>query len=50
MPFSSGRSLRAPASKATRTVSARVPGSATRWICSPLAATVLVGAEAISQP
>ena len=27
MPFSSGRSVRAPASKATRTVVARVPGS-----------------------
>src|SRR4051794_28225636 len=31
MPFSSGRSVRAPASKATRIVVARVPGSATRY-------------------
>ncbi len=30
MPFSSARSLRAPASNATSTVSARVPGSAIR--------------------
>ena len=37
MPFSSGRSVRAPASKATRTVRARVPGISTRWIGSPLA-------------
>ena len=36
MPFSSGRSVRAPASKATRTVRARVPGISTRWIGSPL--------------
>ncbi len=42
MPFSSGRSLRAPASKATSTVSARVPGSAIRWIGSPLEAVVVV--------
>src|SRR3954447_12582389 len=39
MPFSSGRSVRAPASKATRIVVARVPSSATRWIGSPLGAT-----------
>jgi hypothetical protein len=39
MPFSSGRSVRAPASKATRIVVARVPSSATRWIGRPLVAT-----------
>jgi len=38
IPFSSGRSVRAPASKATRMVVARVPSSATRWIGRPLAA------------
>src|SRR5688500_16049547 len=37
MPFSSGRSVRAPASKATSTVTARVPGRATRWSGRPLA-------------
>src|SRR5262245_46943152 len=35
MPFSSGRSVRAPASKATSTVVARVPGISIRWIGSP---------------
>src|SRR5215218_10041805 len=35
MPFSSGRSVRAPASNATRTVRARVPGISTRWMGSP---------------
>ena len=35
MPFSSGRSVRAPASKATRIVVARVPGSAMRWTGRP---------------
>ena len=40
MPFSSGRSLRAPASNATSAVSARVPGSAMRWIGRPLAGDV----------
>ena len=30
MPFSSGRSVRAPASNATSTVTARVPGRSTR--------------------
>src|SRR5918911_559349 len=39
MPFSSGRSVRAPASNATRIVVARVPSSATRWIGRPLGAT-----------
>src|SRR5215212_8037550 len=38
MPFSSGRSVRAPASKATRIVVARVPSRATRWIGSPFGA------------
>ena len=37
MPFSSGRSVRAPASKATRTVVARVPGDGARWMGRPLA-------------
>jgi hypothetical protein len=36
MPFSSSRSVRAPASKATRTVTARVPGKSTRYSGSPL--------------
>ena len=36
MPFSSGRSVRAPASNATRTVTARVPGRSTRYSGSPL--------------
>src|SRR4051794_35722978 len=36
MPFSSGRSVRAPASKAARTVTARVPSSSTRWRGRPL--------------
>ena len=36
MPFSSGRSVRAPASNATRTVAARVPSSSTRWMGRPL--------------
>src|SRR3954447_20030014 len=36
MPFSSGRSVRAPASKATSRVTARVPSSATRWTGRPL--------------
>src|SRR3954469_22891508 len=36
MPFSSGRSVRAPASKATRIVVARVPGSAMRCSGRPL--------------
>ncbi len=35
MPFSSGRSVRAPASKATSTVVARVPGISIRWMGSP---------------
>ena len=35
MPFSSRRSVRAPASNATSTVVARVPGSSMRWIGSP---------------
>ena len=48
MPFSCGRSLRAPASKATSTVSARVPGSAMRWIGRPLPATVVVWMLAIA--
>jgi hypothetical protein len=34
-----GRSVRAPASKATRIVVARVPVEATRWIGRPLEAT-----------
>ena len=42
MPFSSGRSLRAPASKATRIVRARVPGTAMRWMRRPLGAVVVV--------
>ena len=42
MPFSCGRSVRAPASNATSTVSARVPGSATRCTGSPFAGTVVV--------
>ncbi len=37
MPFSSGRSVRAPASKATRTVTARVPSRPTRCSGRPLA-------------
>lgn len=41
MPFSSGDSLRAPASNATSTVIARVPGNAIEWIGRPLDATVL---------
>src|SRR4051812_29553366 len=40
MPFSSGRSVRAPASNATRMVVARVPSSATRWIGRPLGAVL----------
>src|SRR5215212_8457441 len=36
MPFSSGRSVRAPASNATRTVTALVPGRSTRYSGSPL--------------
>ena len=36
IPFSSGRSVRAPASKATSTVTARVPGRSTRYSGSPL--------------
>src|SRR5436190_2336266 len=36
MPFSSGRSVRAPASKATSRVTARVPSSPTRWTGRPL--------------
>ena len=39
MPFSSGRSVRAPASKATSSVVARVPSSATRWTGRPFGAT-----------
>src|SRR5215217_280158 len=35
MPFSSVRSVRAPASNATRTVVARVPGISIRWIGRP---------------
>src|SRR5918995_20194 len=35
MPFSSGRSVRAPASKATSTVVARVPSISIRWIGRP---------------
>ena len=35
MPFSSGRSVRAPASKATSTVVARVPSSSTWWMGRP---------------
>ena len=35
MPFSSGRSVRAPASNATRTVVARVPSISMRWTGSP---------------
>src|SRR3954452_18099747 len=38
MPFSSGSSVRAPASKATSSVVARVPTSSTRWTGRPLAA------------
>src|SRR3954451_17858117 len=38
MPFSSARSVRAPASKATSRVVARVPSSARRWTGRPLAA------------
>ncbi len=38
MPFSSGRSVRAPASKATSAVTARVPSSCTRWIGRPFGA------------
>ena len=43
MPFSSARSVRAPASKATRIVVARVPGSAMRWTGRPLGAVVVRG-------
>ncbi len=50
MPFSCGDSLRAPASKATSTVSARVPGSAMRWIGSPFSGTVLVLTFVMSAP
>ena len=50
MPFSSGRSLRAPASNATSTVSARVPASAMRWMGSSLAETVVVWMLAIAPP
>ncbi len=50
MPFSSGRSLRAPASKATSTVSARVPGSSMRCSGSPFWGTVLVLRRAIRLP
>src|SRR5947207_287431 len=35
MPFSSARSVRAPASKATSTVVARVPPISMRWMGSP---------------
>src|SRR6184192_1314501 len=42
MPFSSGRSVRAPASKATRIVVARVPGRATRCSGRPLGRVELV--------
>src|SRR3954466_14986653 len=38
MPFSSGRSVRAPASKATSSVVARVPSSSRRWTGRPLPA------------
>ena len=38
MPFSSGRSVRAPASKATRIVVERAPSRATRWTGRPLGA------------
>src|SRR3954453_13595154 len=41
MPFSSGRSVRAPASNATRTVIARVPGRSIRCIGRPLGSVVL---------
>ncbi len=42
MPFSSARSLRAPASNATSTVRARVPPSATVDTGNPFSGTVLV--------
>ncbi len=42
MPFSAARSVRAPASNATRIVVARVPGIAIRWMGSPLAAVLVV--------
>ncbi len=48
MPFSSGRSVRAPASNATRTVSARVPGIAMLWTGRPLVGTVVVLMVAMS--
>ena len=35
MPFSSARSVRAPASNATSTVVARVPSISMRWIGRP---------------
>ena len=35
MPFSSGRSVRAPASNATSTVVARVPSISIRWTGRP---------------
>jgi hypothetical protein len=41
MPFSALRSARAPASKATRVVSARVPGIEIRWIGRPFGAVVV---------
>ena len=37
IPFSSGRSVRAPASKATRIVTARVPSTAIRYSGIPFA-------------
>ena len=49
MPFSSGRSVRAPASKATSTVRARVPGIAMLWTGSPFAGTVMVSIVAIGE-
>src|SRR5665213_1747370 len=42
IPCSAGRSERAPASKATSAVNARVPGTDTRWIAMPLAAVIVV--------
>src|SRR5207245_8644448 len=42
MPFSLGRSLRAPASNATRIVSARVPGIEMRWTGRSLPATTVL--------
>ncbi len=50
IPFSSGRSVRAPASNATSAVSARVPGTSTRWTGSPLVGTVVVAMRAIALP